>query len=75
MKEKQWGRCGAIVHNEACLYSAVISGRLPFLNDDDDGTQQEDEDYQTSSAHPKNQPHLLWVLGHLQSLAVIFAGG
>ena len=56
------------------MHSAVISRRLPFLNDDDDGTQQKDEDHQTSGAHPEDQAHLLGVLGHLQSLAVILAG-
>lgn len=56
------------------LYSTVISRRLPFLNDDDDGAQQKDEDDQTSGTHPENQAHLLGVLGHLQGLAVIFAG-
>lgn len=56
------------------LCSTLNSRLLPFLNDDDDGAQQQDEDYQTSSTHPKNQAHLLGVLGHLQSLAMIFAG-
>lgn len=56
-------RWDVMVHNEA---SAVRSGRcLPFLNDDDHGAQQEDEDHQTSSAHPQNQTHLLGVLGDL----------
>ena len=56
------------------MHSIVISRRLPFLNDDDDGTQQKDEDNQTSGTHPENQTHLLIVLGHLQSRAVILAG-
>ena len=53
----------------------AISRCLPFLNDDDDGAQKEDEDHQAPGAHPENQPHLLRVLGHLQRLAVVFAGG
>lgn len=52
----------------------VISRLLPFLNDDNNGTQQKDEHHQASSAHPENQTHLLRVLGHLQSFAVILAG-
>lgn len=47
---------------------------LPFLDDDDDGAQQEDEHYQASGAHTEDQPHLLGVLRHLQSLAMIFTG-
>ena len=48
-------------------------GGLPFLNDDDDGAQQEDEDHQTSGAHAQDQTHLLRVLGDLQSLTLVFA--
>lgn len=61
----QWGMFGA---------QRFSSRRLPFLNDDDDGTQQKDEDHQASGTHPEDQTHLLRVLGHLQGLAVIFAG-
>lgn len=47
---------------------------LPFLDDDNDGAQQEDEHHQASGAHTEDQPHLLGVLRHLQSLAMIFTG-
>lgn len=52
----------------------AFSRRIPFLNDDDHGPQQKDEDHQTSCAHPENETHLLRVLSDLQSLAVILAG-
>lgn len=57
----------------ACFVT-VIRSQLPFLNDDDDGAQQEDQDYQTSCTHTQNQSHLFRVLGHLQGLTVILAG-
>lgn len=51
---------------------SVTSRHLPFLNDDNDSSQQEDEDHQTSGTHPENQTHLFRVLGDLQGFAVIF---
>lgn len=73
-REKQHGRYDVImIHG---LHSTIISTRLslPFLNDDDDDTQQQDEDNQTPGTHPKNQAHLLGVLGDPQRFTVIFAG-
>lgn len=60
-----------MVHNVAD--AAATGGCLPFLNDDDDGPQQKDENHQTSSTHSQNQAHLLGVLGDFQGLALVFA--
>lgn len=56
------------------LFTTSMESCLPFLDDDNDGAQQEDEHYQASGAHTEDQPHLLGVLRHLQSLAMIFTG-
>ena len=66
-------------HTVLQQYSKDLAFRLnehhsPFLDDDDDGSQQQNEDHQPPGTHPKDQPHLLRVLGNLQGPAVVLTG-
>lgn len=47
---------------------------LPFPNDDDDGSQEDNQDDEPSSTDPQDQAHLLRVLRHLQGTLALFAG-
>lgn len=47
---------------------------LPFPNDDDDGSQEDNQDDEPSGADPQDQAHLLRVLRHLQGTLALFAG-
>lgn len=47
---------------------------LPFPNDNNDGSQQDNEDDEPTSTDSQDQPHLLRVLRHLQRSFALFAG-
>jgi len=46
----------------------------PFLDNNHDGSQQEDENHQSPGTGSQNQPHVLGMLGHLQSVLMVPAG-
>lgn len=48
---------------------------LPFPNDDDDGSQEDNQDDEASGTDPQDQAHLFRVLRHLQGTLALFAGG
>lgn len=47
---------------------------LPFPNDDDDGSQEDNQNDEPSSTDPQDQAHLLRVLRHLEGTLALFAG-
>lgn len=49
--------------------------RSPLLDDDDDGSQEQNEDHQAADAGPKDQAHVLSMLGYLQSTLGVLTGG
>lgn len=69
MKDSRWGRGRGRSQTRS---SSVFS---PFLDDDDHGSQEQDQDQQATHAGGQDQPHVLGVLGHLQGTLGVLAGG
>lgn len=69
-------------HNQELPVRAEPVGRdgwrhqvsLPFPNDDNDGSQEDNEDDEASSTDPQDEAHLLRVLRHLEGTLALFAG-
>lgn len=57
--------------SQTCSSSAFS----PFLDDDDHGSQEQDQDQEAAHAGGQDEAHVLGVLGHLQGALGVLAGG